>query len=168
MKEKGLRIILGLGLILIISGCQFQPQQLLPPADSKIAIPVFVNHTYQPGLEDVLSQEVIEQFHLRTRFVIVSLDRADLILRGVITQYLKEPLAEVAEGVKEYRVRMVVQANLSAPQERQVYWKEIIEEAAVYSALEEKGIQTEDEAIERICEKISQDLVNLALEGWQR
>ena len=49
-----------------------------------IAVPVFVNRTYQRGLETSLSRAVVEEIETHTPYKVVPKERADTILEGEI------------------------------------------------------------------------------------
>lgn len=156
----------GLLVIFLLSGCQYNLESPpLPSPTSKLAIPIFVNRSFREGLEEILTQEIIDNFLLKTRFKIVKRNEADVILKGEILYYLNEPLSEIAREEKEYKVKIEVLATLVPKKKGEVFWKEKISGAVVYSIF--GSIQTEEEAIKQTCRKIAEDLINLTLEGWK-
>ncbi|MCD6318789.1 hypothetical protein J7M02_06950 [Candidatus Aerophobetes bacterium] len=150
----------------LLSGCQYNLQSPLPSPTSKIAIPIFVNKTFHEGLEEILTQEVINNFLLKTRFRVVKEEKADIVLKGKILYYLNEPLSEITAGEKEYKVRIETLVTLVSREKGNVFWREKISEATIYSIF--GPIQTEEEATKQTCGKIAEDLVNLALKGWKK
>jgi len=150
----------------LLSGCQYTLQFPLPSPTSKIAIPIFVNKTFQEGLEEILTQEVIDNFLLKTRFKVVKKEKADIVLKGEILYYLNEPLSEITAGEKEYKVRIGTLVTLVSKKKSKVFWRKKINEATVYSIF--SSIQTEEEATKQTCRKIAEDLVNLTLKGWKK
>jgi len=158
-------IPLSLLAVFLLSGCQYGLQYPLPSLTSKIAIPIFVNKTFQEGLEEILTQEVIDNFLLKTRFDVVKEEEADIILKGEILWYLKEPLGEIITGEREYRIKIETLVSLVSKKTGEVFWKEEVDETTIYSIF--GPIQTEEETIRRTCREIAEDLVNLALEGWK-
>ena len=155
-------------LILILSGCRYQVEPQLPAAASKIAIPTFDNQTFQYGLAEVLTNSVVEQFLLDGRLRVVGEKEADLILRGKITQYLKETLSEVSMDLTEYRVRIEVSVALISTKDGKALWEKKVEEGTAYTPREAERVQTEYDAIRETGKKIGEDLVNLVMEGWKR
>ena len=154
--------------ILILAGCGYQLQPQLPAAVSKIAIPTFDNQTFQYGLAETLTNSVVEQFLLDGRLRVVGEKEADLILRGKITQYLKETLSEVSMDLTEYRVRLEVSVALISTKDGKVLWEKKVEEATTYTPTEGGEVQTESDAVRETGRKIAKDLVNLVMEGWER
>ena len=154
--------------ILILAGCRYQLQPQLPAAASKIAIPTFDNQTFQYGLAEVLTNSVVEQFLRDGRLRVVEEKEADFILRGKITQYLKETLSEVSMGLAEYRVKMEISVALISTKDGKPLWEKKVEEATTYTPTEVGDVQTESDAIRETGRKIGEDLVNLVTEGWER
>ena len=154
--------------ILILAGCRYQLEPQLPAAASKIAIPTFDNQTFQYGLAETLTNSVVEQFLLDGRLRVVGEKEADLILRGKITQYLKETLSEVSMGLTEYRVKLEIYVTLISTKNGKALWEKKVEEATTYTPREAKEVQTESDAIRETSKKIGEDLVNLVMEGWKR
>lgn len=154
--------------ILILAGCGYQLQPQLPVGALKIAIPTFDNQTFQYGLAETLTNSVVEQFLLDGRLKVVGEKEADLILRGKITQYLKETLSEVSMDLTEYRVRLEVSVALISTKDGKALWEKKVEEATTYTPTEGGEVQTESDAVRETGRKIAKDLVNLVMEGWER
>lgn len=167
MQEKikllKLGIVILFSLLVLFGGCRYQWQAPFPSSISKIAIPTFLNETFEYGLEETLTSLVIEEFLLDGRLDIVEENEADLILEGRVDYYLKELLSGTA-GAEEYRVRIRVEISLISGEEREVLGK--IEKMTDYSLV---GMtQTEDEAKNETCREIGQELVRLIWEEWRR
>ena len=165
---KSQLIIISVLFVLILPGCRYQLQPQLPAAASKIAIPTFNNQTFQYGLGETLTNSVVEQFLLDGRLRVVEEKEADLILRGKITQYLKETLSEVSRDLAEYRVRIKVSVALVSTKDEKALWEKKVEEATTYTPTEGGKVQTDHDAIRQTSKKIGEDLVNLVMEGWEK
>jgi len=153
--------------LFVLSGCQYQPQAPLPTPTAKIAIPLFINKTSEEDLDEVLTREVIDQFVFYSSLQLTSEKEAEFILRGEIIQYLNEPTLEVITASDEYRIIIEVVATLFSVDENQIVWKERVTEDTMYSILQVDSIQTEQEAVKQVSDRISEILVNLTLEGWK-
>lgn len=161
-------VIISFLFVLILAGCGYQLQPQLPAAASKIAIPTFDNQTLQYGLAETLTNSVVEQFLLDGRLRVVEEKEADLILRGKITQYLKETLSEVSMDLTEYRVKLEISVALISTKDGKILWEKKVEEATTYTPTEGGEVQTESDAVRETGRKIGEDLVNLVTEGWER
>jgi len=144
-------------LMVFLGGCSYQ--WLAFSSGIKIAIPLFINETFQYGLEEALTRSVREEFILDGRLEITEEEEADLILRGKITHYFNEPLSEVATTVEEYRVRMDILVSLISVKDGKTIWEESLGAITSYSSME--MIQTEDEAVVETGKKIGQKLMEL-------
>ncbi len=166
MQEKiklwKLGVVILFSLLVLFGGCRYQWQPPFPSSISKIAMPTFLNETFEYGLEETLTSLVKEEFLLDGRLDIIEENEADLILEGRIDYYLKELLSGAA-GAEEYRIRIGVEVSLISGEEREVLGK--IEETTDYFLV--GTIQTEDEAKNETCRKIGQELVRLIWEEWR-
>jgi len=75
-----------------------------------VAVPVFGNETFNPGLETTLTDAIIKRIQSRTPWKVTSEDRAETRLRGQITDSGLSTLSEVRETglVEEQAVRLTV------------------------------------------------------------
>ena len=156
-------VILFLGMVLF-GGCRYQWQSPFPSSISKIAIPTFLNETFEYELERTLTNLVKEEFLFDGHIDIVEENEADLKLEGKITYYDGRELLPGAVGAEEYRVRIAVVVSLTLGEEREDLPE--IEETTVYSLV--GTIQTEDGAKNETCRKIGQELIRLIWERWKR
>lgn len=171
MQEKiklwKLGVVILFSLLVLFGGCRYQWQPPFPSSISKIAIPTFLNETFEYGLEETLTNLVEEEFLLDGRLDIIEENEADLILEGRVDYYLKELLSGAA-GAEEYRIRIGVVVSLISTGEKEVLEEteeREIEETTVYSLV--GIIQTEDEAKNETCRKIGQELIRLIWEEWR-
>ncbi len=163
VRQKGWLILFSL-LMVLMGGCS--SQWLASSSGIKIAIPVFLNKTFQYGLEETVTRSIREEFILDGQLEITEEEEADLILQGEITQYFNEPLSEAALAVEEYRVRMDVLVSLISVKDGKTIWEKSLGVITPYSSME--MIQTEDEAVRESGKQIGQKLiewVDLIAEG---
>ncbi len=57
-----------------------------------VAVPIFENQTYEPGLEARLTEAIIKQIQTTTPWRVTSEDYADTVLTGSITNVFRVPL----------------------------------------------------------------------------
>ncbi len=156
IRQKGWLIFFSL-LVVLLGGCSYQ--WVASPSGTKIAIPLFVNKTFQYGLEETLTKSIKEEIILDGRLEITGEEEADLILQGQITHYFNEPLSEAAIAVEEYRVRIDILVFLISVKDGKTIWEENLGAITSYSSME--MIQTEDEAVRETGRKIGQELIEL-------
>ncbi|MBE0479338.1 hypothetical protein IBX65_09545 [Candidatus Aerophobetes bacterium] len=145
---------------------QYQMQTLSPSSEARIAISPFVNKTFKEDLDEVLMAEVARQFMLRTNLQMVKEEEAEFLLRGEILQYIREPGQGQVSPTGEYKITIEVDAQFISVKEGIVVWKQRFGESATYSIFETASIQTEQEAIKEVSRKISEDIVDVTLNGW--
>src|SRR2546430_17093729 len=117
----------------ISGGCGYSIRGNLPAHIKTVAVPVFVNRTTEPGLEDVITRAVVDAFTTNSGLKVVDPQRADSILEGEIVGYQLQPLA-FTPGANVQQYRVVVTLNLLF---RDLRKNEIL--------LAEKGVQRSEE-----------------------
>ncbi|MFQ6067250.1 MAG: LptE family protein, partial [bacterium] len=127
---------------------------------SKIAIPIFSNQTFKYGLEQTLTDSIINEFISDGRLHVVGPNEADVVLSGEIVSYLKDTPSEVTPTLEENRIRIELLVSLVSKKEKKTIKERKIEEVFAYSSSEVGGIQTEDEAVETACKEIAEKMVD--------
>ena len=164
---KKIWIILSL-IIFFISGCEVSEEHKIPEHIKKIYIPVFKNLTYEYGIEERLTEEVIKQFLSDGRVTVCdNPQEADGIIYGKITQYIKQPLQyDANEEPLLYRIRIYIEVEFYDTFRHKIIWTEdSIDRYTTYSDKVEP-IETEKEAQDRIFQELAVDVLTRTLEGW--
>ncbi len=160
------RVYLLLPIIAILAGCGCYSfsGSTLPSHIKTVAVPLFTNRTTQYGIEEKLTESLINALVRDNTLKVVPEGRADSVLRGSIVDYKKEAYTfDENENVKEYIVRIYVTASFEDLRKKRELWKEEkLEGWGFYLAQGE----TEDDAQERAIAKLSEDLVNKLIAGW--
>ena len=129
-----------------------------------IAVPLFDNQTDQYGIREDLTTNIANRFVQDNTLKVVNEKIADSILRGTITKYTREAYTyDENENVKEYIVRIWVNASFEEKKNNKVIWKEDnVQGWGIYSAQDE----TEDIGRQRALDKLAEDIVNKTVKGW--
>lgn len=170
--RMSIKLIAALALLAAMAGCGYNFSGAvvsLPPGAETIVIPVFANKTAEPGIELDFTNDLIFEFN-RSRALKVVSPPGDLILSGAIEQVLVEPVAYSAAVIAvERRVALRVSARLAWASSGVVLW----EDPAIYDnevfPVAADAMTTERsrrEAIQRISERVAQQIHNRALEGF--
>jgi len=127
-----------------------------------LRIPLFANETYEPYLENELTNAITERF-LRTRRwrLVETPDAADAVFSGTVSSYRSVPVSfDRNDNILEYRSEMTVSAVLRSSDEGRVLWKGKASWSEEYPGLLDKGRQEdqETEAIRAIAERIAEEL----------
>lgn len=94
-------------LTVLLLGCGYQivgMETHRPPGITSIAIPTFVNQTFEPGIEVPLTQGFLREFIQDRRVKVVDRKEADSILEGVIKSFQIHSISYDRSGIaQEYQ-----------------------------------------------------------------
>ena len=153
-------------LLAIPLACGYKAGSLLPGHIKKIYIPTFVNETTRYGIEQDLTESVIQAFTNDNRLSVVSEADADAMLRGVITGFEKGALTfDRAQTVDEFRIEITVAVEFEDLREGKVLWKEDEFRAWDSYVAGEEG-DGEEQALETAVSTLAGDIMSRTLEGW--
>lgn len=88
-NRAGLMLI---AVAVLVAGCASDPSKgyvfgsTYDQGVRTVAVPIFDNTTYTPGLEQTLTEAIVRQIQTSTPWRIASRERADTVLTGVIDQ----------------------------------------------------------------------------------
>ena len=127
-----------------------------------MAVPVFVNRTYQRGLEVNLSQAVIEDIETHTPYKVVTKEQADTILEGEIVAAKLATLGVNPGTALPQEQELDVQVNFTWKNLRtgqiMVQRKNFDEKASYYPTLGEDPSVGTQSAVEKLALSIVQEL----------
>jgi outer membrane lipopolysaccharide assembly protein LptE/RlpB len=113
--------------LFLVWGCGYQltgSKTHVPPGITSIAIPTFVNQTFEPGVEIQFTRAFLNDFITDKRVKVVDKAQADSVLEGTIKFYRLSSSAYNADGyVLEYEATMVVDLVLRS-RNGEILWKE--------------------------------------------
>ena len=108
-------------------GCGYQlvgKETHLPPGVTSVAIPTFINQTYEPGIETPLTQAFLREFIQDRRVKVVDRKEADSILEGIIKSFYILSVSYDKSGYAlEYQTTVVMDITLKK-RNGEVLWKE--------------------------------------------
>jgi TolB-like protein len=156
--------------VIILSGCAHTPIYTLPEHINSIYIPIFSNHTFQYGLEEVITDMVIEEFIKDGRLDVVDKKSATAELKGDVTFYERVPFSYDREGnIAKYKVTIGVRFELNDLINNKLLWQEKWQEKVLYipstSTYTPRAfdITSEQEAIYNILSKIAYYIVTTTI-----
>ena len=183
MKISGrLSLLFALAFFLAAAGgCGYSTGSLLPSKLKAIYVDNFKNRIdigrevtessryvlYRPGLENDVTNAIVDRFVFDGNLKIANKENADLILKGELTDYRQEALRyDASDNVEEYRIKIAVNIELVDTSADEVLWKE-----AGY--IGEKTYKTtgrfavsEDTAREEAIEDLARRIVERTVENW--
>jgi len=160
--------LLGIVIIILInlSACGYYSfKGALPSHIQSISIPIFVDRTSYPGMQEKVTDSVIEAFVSDNTLKVVDESKADLIISGSI-QSVNQRAASVSAGeqVTEYQVYVNVKVVCEDIRESKKLYDKTFRQ---YGLMPFSGGQDEkDAAIDEAIVLITEDIVNTTLGGW--
>jgi outer membrane lipopolysaccharide assembly protein LptE/RlpB len=96
----------------------------VPPGLNSIAIPTFVNKTFEPGIEVPLTQAFLREVIRDRRLKVVDRNEADSVLEGVIKYFRIYSVSYDRSGLAtEYQTTLVIDLTLKK-RTGEIHWQE--------------------------------------------
>jgi hypothetical protein len=156
-------IMLSCSVILLLSCCGYSTHSILPPNLKTIAIPVVNNQTIKPGLGDMLTSQLIDDFTQDRNLKVTPIDKANIVLNCAIKDYEKTPQSYNSDQtVIAYKITLTAGIVATDNTKSASLWEGDISSWITYDAASE----TEDIGIDRAIKKLSQDILRKTLTSW--
>ena len=146
---------------------------LLPPGTASIAVPAFINNTNEPYLDVEVTKAAIAEFIADGRLHVEDVETAELVLRGTVARFDVTPMSYTASTyVQQYRVRIVVGAQLLDQRTKKVLWQDAGIEAVFISEYKvvlgdiSSTKAFKEDAIKKAAQDIAWTLRSRVLEGF--
>ena len=160
-------------LLFCLSGCGYHfPGQsgALPGGVEKLYIPLFVNKTTEPQLENKVTSRVSEVFARNSKiFQVEKAKLAEAILVGTIRSYQTRALSyDRNDAIGEYRSTMIVDVVLNQVETEEPLWEGTVSWSAEYNAAPDKGTQEdlEQQAIDEITLRLAEEILYKLLDDF--
>lgn len=155
---------------LLLGGCGYSLRGSLPGHIKTVAVPIFVNRTQEPAVENVMTRAVIDAFVTNGRLRVVRPEEADSILEGEIVGYRIEALAfDPRANVQEYRLWVTLNLQFRDVRKNVMLWRqEGLQEKADFRVPGQvaQTISREASALHQAAVDIGRAIVNLAVERF--
>ena len=180
MKNKIFKSAL-LCLLLVFSGCGYTTRSAISNKYSTIYITPFVNktditsefntgsqyHIYRPHLETDVTTVVVNKFLFDGNLKPVKMNDADLILKGEVTDFRKDPLRyDDNQNVLEYRVSIVINMSMWDRKQNTQIWQETGFTGDTTYYVSGPSSISEAAAINNALTDITRRVVERAVEQW--
>lgn len=149
----------------LLSGCGYRPIYHDSAArfgeGETISIPIFTNKTFKANLENILLNQLIDEFAKRKGLVIASGTDGDYLLSGELLSYDRSAVSySGGDIIKEYKATLKLLATLRNGRTQEVMWRGELSWSQDYPANNDIAIQqnSEDAAILEICRRLAQRL----------
>jgi len=172
-------------LTTVLSGCGYTTRSMLSGKYSRIYIAPFLNKVditqesysaskyriYRPMLETNITKRVINRYLFDGNLKPVKEEKADLVLKGELVEYRKDPLRYTADGndVTEYRINIYVNLSLWDTKENKLLWQENSFNGNYSYFTTQTGnviVVSEDVAVTNAIEDLARRIVERTVEQW--
>ncbi|NIA14674.1 MAG: hypothetical protein GWP08_11390 [Nitrospiraceae bacterium] len=125
MKTEATARLLVLAAVVAAAGCGYTTRSTLDPKYQTIAVSAFHSLSKEYGLQAALTTAVIRQFVNDGRLEVVTPDRADLLLEGVLLDYrLKGLTFDQDDEVTQFMCVVAAGARLTDQATNEVIWED--------------------------------------------
>lgn len=159
-------LLVGTGCGYRLGGEGFGPS----PEIRSIAIPTFINETYEAGIETIVTNALLRELIKDRRVKVVGEDEADAIMEGTVTSFSTSSVAYDPTGVVlEYRTWVSLDVMVKRHKRGEVLWsRRGLTESDVYRVSSDV-LFTEAEkerAIRKIAEEFAKRIRRRLFEGF--
>ena len=166
MRAGGRALALGL-LAAAVAGCGYSFRGTLPEHIQTVAVPLFVNKTGTPRVENLVTNGVVTAFSTNGRLRVVKREDADSVLEGEVIGYSVYQISYDSQAnVRQYRLTVTVNIKLLDMKKSAVLFEEhsLSEKAdfSVQSAVSQT-IAVEEVAVQTAATEIGRGIVSLTV-----
>ena len=155
----------GMGCGYRIAGEEFGPS----PEIQSIAIPTFVNGTYEAGIETIVTNSLLAELIRDGRIKVVGEGEADAIMEGTVTSFSTSSVAYDRVGlVLEYRAWVTLDVAVKRHKKGDVLWsRRGLTESEVYKVLSDVRLTEaeKERAIGKIADEFAKSIRRMLFEG---
>ncbi len=151
-------------LLFIYGCCGYSTRFSLLRSDiKKVAIPLAENNTLKIGLEEILTNTLIETYRRDKRLEITSLEEADIIIHCQISNYNKTPFSyDANQNISVWKVTIDCVAQCEERLKGNSLWEDKFSAFGTY----DPNSETEEKAINQAIEKLGQNILRKTFSQW--
>ena len=154
--------------MLVFPACYYSTSQGSQSGNIRnVVIPLFENATVETGIQEPLTDAVVEQFLTNGQYRIVDMRQADAVIVGTITDIQEESVA-FSEGTmaREVRLWIEVDVRFETVETRDVIWEENQLRTFGDYAIDTGSDIDREPAIALAIEKMAEEILNQSISGW--
>jgi hypothetical protein len=175
-------------LTAVLAGCGYTTRSMISAKYKSIYIAHFLNKVditqevysankyriYRPMLETDITKKVINQYLFDGNLKPVKESLADLVLKGELVEYRKDPLSYTPnnEDVTEYRINIYVNLSLWDSKDKSLVWEEknFNGNYSYFTSFAPTNVSmgrtSEDAAVTKALEDLARRIVERTVEQW--
>jgi outer membrane lipopolysaccharide assembly protein LptE/RlpB len=90
-----------------------------------IAIPYFMNKTYEPGIDQIFTDALVNEFVESREFVITTEDKAEVVMKGVLKSFGEQVISfDRNDRAMEYRITVSLEFSVEERATGKVLWRD--------------------------------------------
>lgn len=160
--------------VFLLGGCGYRlgghPDEGYLRGVSTIAVDMFGNRSYEPYLEDYVTEALMERFARKTGLEVTeNRQKADVVLSGDVTSYRSTAIAyDSNDKITEYQSEMVIHPILMRNSDGRVLWQGDLRWNEDYLANADRALEqdNEAEAQKTIAERLSDEVFFRIRDGF--
>jgi len=130
-----------------------------------VAVPTFQNQTLEYGLEEEITQAVIDTFTEDNNLRVVSEGRADSVVYGVIKAYKRRVAGFSAQEIaNEYEIAIIIDVVVRDRVKSKELWKEDALARTTNYFVDQ--VESESDGRQQAVKQIAEDIVSRTVQGW--
>ena len=152
---------------LCLAGCGYSLKATAPHKLRTIYVETFRNQTFEPALQIELTNEIIDRFLFDGTLQVASKEKADAVLKGTLTTFLREPLSFTStEEVREYRLTLFVDLALWDNRTQKILWEEkrFVGDTTFFTT--GRLAKSEEKARTEALKELARRIVDRTVEEW--
>lgn len=154
-------------MCLYIAGCGYKTSMLRGEKIRYMHVAVFLNRSYESGLDRLLTDAVTDEFIFRGAVKITDVEKADVELTGVIKEYVLKPLSYNRKNeAEQYRLRISADILLKERSTEKIIW-EAKDLSGEWTFLRLGPLtSSEEKARDKAIKYLAREIVQNAVEMW--
>jgi len=173
-KQRGIyEITILIIFIICLSACGYNfagRGGSLPSDINAIAIPFFTNKTFEPKIEDLFTDALINEFLKRGRVKIANREDTDAVITGIVRSFTTSSISfDENDTVIEYRATVTIEVSLKRESDGTIIWQ-----SSGLSGNQEYEVSSTStitdtnkrEATRKIAEDLAEDIHNMIFEDF--
>ena len=155
---------------IMFAGCGYTTSTLLPGHIKTVAIPVFGNETVEYGLEQELTEAVVDKFVADGHLKVVPEKDADSVILARIREYQNQVFGyDRQEQAQEYQVVIRISVVFKDVVKNKIRWEEtsMVETSRYYvTPIAGQEASTEEVGRQKAIAALADNILTRTVQGW--
>ena len=131
-------------ILLLLCGCAYYSTSATGGAGFRtVAVPLMENASLEPGIQQALTDSLIQAFVSNGALRVVDEGQADVVLRGTVTEVVEAPFTyqqQANQQADQYQITVSLEMTCTDARNKQTLWEEKLRGYGIYSAAEQRDL----------------------------